>query len=293
MAEPIRVAARRGGTVESVHHVHAVAVRDGEVIEAAGDPGLVTFLRSSAKPIQALPLARERDDVDDRELAIASASHLASDEQLEAARALLAKAEATEDDLECGPFEGSKLKHNCSGKHAGMLALCRANDWPIRGYTQPEHPCQQAMLAEVAGAAESSGAEEIGTAMDGCGVVTFAMPLKAMALAFSRLERIEGGSAVADAMRAHPELIRGPGAVDTELMRAQPGWIAKGGAEALLCAAGPDAFGVALKVEDGSARALRPALGAFLEQLGLEPGPFGPIELRNSRDDVVGSLERM
>jgi L-asparaginase II len=292
MAEPIRVAARRGGTVESVHGVHAVAVRDGEVLEAAGDPAFVTFLRSSAKPIQALPLVRVRADLDDRDVAIASASHLASDEQLEAVRALLAKAEATEDDLECGPFEGSKLKHNCSGKHAGMLALCRANDWPIRGYTQPEHPCQQAMLAEVAGAAESS-AEEIGTAIDGCGVVTFAMSLEAMALAFSRLERIKSGSAVADAMRAHPELIRGLGAVDTDLMRAQPGWIAKGGAEALVCAAGPDGVGVALKVEDGSARALRPALGAFLEQLGLEPAPFGPVELRNSRDDVVGSLEAM
>jgi L-asparaginase len=292
MAEPIRVAARRGSTVESVHRVHAVAVRVGEPLEAAGDPASVTFLRSSAKPIQALPLVRARADLDDRDVAIASASHLASDEQLEAVRALLAKAEATEEDLECGSFEGSKLKHNCSGKHAGMLALCRANDWPIRGYTQPEHPCQQAMLSEVAGAAESS-AEEIGTAIDGCGVVTFAMPLEAMALAFSRLEQIAGGRAVADAMRAHPELIRGPGAADTELMRAQPGWIAKGGAEALFCAAGPDGLGIALKVEDGSARALRPALGAFLEQLGLEPGPFGPIELRNSRDDVVGSLRTM
>jgi L-asparaginase II len=290
--EAIRVAARRGGTVESVHRVHAVAVRDGEIVEAAGDPAFVTFLRSSAKPIQALPLARERADVDDRDLAIASASHLASDEQLEAVHALLAKAEATEGDLECGPFEGSKLKHNCSGKHAGMLALCRANDWPIRGYTRPEHPCQQAMLVEVAGAAQSS-ADEIGTAIDGCGVVTFAMPLEAMALAFSRLEQIEGGTAVADAMRVHPELIRGPGAVDTELMRSQPGWIAKGGAEALFCAAGPDGLGVALKVEDGAARALRPALGAFLEQLGLEPGSFGPVELRNSRDDVVGSLAAM
>ena len=100
-------------------------------------PRFVTFLRSAAKPIQALPLARERADVDDRDLAIASASHLAYDEQLAAVRALLAKAQATEDDLECGPFEGSRLKHNCSGKHAGMLALCHAKGWPTEGYRLP------------------------------------------------------------------------------------------------------------------------------------------------------------
>jgi L-asparaginase len=290
--EAIRVAVRRNGIVESVHRAHAVALQGGEVTNVVGDPDLVTFLRSSAKPIQALPLARERDDVDDRDLAIASASHVASDEQLAAVRALLAKAEATEDDLECGPYEGSRLKHNCSGKHAGMLALCRAKGWPTQGYRKPEHPCQQLMVAEIANAAELDAAD-MGRAIDGCGVVTVAMPLRTMAHAFSRIERLAGGRAVTDAMRAHPELLQGPVPLDTELMQAQPGWFAKGGAEALLCAAGPDGLGIALKVEDGSARALRPALGAFLEQLGLEPGPFGPIELRNSRDDVVGSLERM
>ena len=292
MAEPIRVAARRGGTVESVHRVHAVAVRDGEVVGAAGDPAFVTFLRSSAKPIQALPLARERADVDDRDLAIASASHVASDEQLAAVRALLAKAEATEDDLECGPYEGSRLKHNCSGKHAGMLALCHTRGWPTEGYRLSGHPCQQVMLAEIARAAELDTAG-LSTAIDGCGVVTVAMPLRTMAHAFTRIESMDGGGAVADAMRAHPELMLGPVPLDTGLMQAQPGWIAKGGAEALFCAAGPDGLGIALKVEDGNARALRPALGVFLEQLGLEPSPFGPVELRNSRDDVVGSIDRM
>jgi L-asparaginase len=293
MGDPIRVAARRGGIVESVHRVHAVAVRDGQVVEAAGDSAFVTLLRSSAKPIQALPLARERGDVDDRDLAIASASHVATDQQLAAVRALLAKAEATEDDLECGPYQGSRLKHNCSGKHAGMLALCRAKGWPTQGYRRPEHPCQRVMLAEIADAAELDAAD-IGTAIDGCGVVTFAMSLRTMAHTFSRIEAMAGGRAVTDAIRAHPELMLGPVTLDTELMEAQPGWIAKGGAEALLCAASADdGFGIALKVEDGSARALRPALGAVLETLGFEPGPFGTVELRNSRDDIVGSLERM
>src|SRR5687768_4282360 len=159
-----------------------------------------------------MPLARGRDDLDDRDLAIASASHLASEEQLEAVRALLAKAEATEDDLECGPYEGSKLKHNCSGKHAGMLALCRARGWPLEGYSKADHPCQQTMLAEVAAVAQVE-AEEIATAVDGCGVVTFALSLRTMAEAFRRVEE-----PVTSAMRAHPELIRGPGAPDTELM---------------------------------------------------------------------------
>ena len=283
MAEPISVAVRRGGTVESIHRVHAVAVRDGEIVASAGDPGLVTFMRSSAKPIQAMPLARERDDLDDRDLAIASASHLADPAQLAAVKALLDKAPATEDDLESGPFEGSKLKHNCSGKHAGMLALCRAKGWPLEGYRLGEHPCQQAMLAEVARAA---GSDPAATAIDGCGVVTFAFPIQAMATAFTRIDE-----RVANAMRAYPELIRGPKGLDTNLMQALPGWIAKGGAEGLLCAAGPDGLGIALKVEDGATRALRPAVGPFLDSLGLDGSAFGPVPISNSRNELVGDLE--
>jgi len=282
MAEPISVAARRGETIESVHRVHAVATESGRIVATAGDPGLVTFMRSAAKPIQAQPLARERDDLDDRDLAIASASHLADEAQLTAVQALLAKAPATEDDLECGPFEGSKLKHNCSGKHAGMLALCRAQGWPLEGYRLAGHPCQEAMLAEVEALADT---KVVATAIDGCGVVTFALPLELMATAFPRIDE-----AVASAMRAHPELIRGPRGLDTNLMQAFPEWTAKGGAEGLLCAAGPDRFGLVLKVEDGATRALRPALGVFLDSLGLDGSAFGPVPVRNSRNEVVGEL---
>jgi L-asparaginase II len=280
MAEPIRVTAQRGKTVESVHRVHAVAVKDGDVAASAGDPGFVTFMRSAAKPIQAQPLARAREDLDDRDLAIASASHLADEAQLTAVEALLAKAPAVEDDLECGPFQGSRLKHNCSGKHAGMLALCQARGWPYEGYRLAEHPCQQTMLAEVA---ELTGTTDIPTAVDGCGVVTFAIPLERMAAAFTRID-----DRVAAAMRTYPELIRGGGALDTNLMQALPGWTAKGGAEALLCAAGPDGLGLALKAEDGGQRALRPALGSFLDMLGLDGSAFGPDSVTNSREEVVG-----
>jgi L-asparaginase II len=280
VAEPIRVTAQRGETVESVHRVHAVAVKDGEIVASAGDPGFVTFMRSAAKPIQAQPLARAREDLEDRDLAIASASHFADEAQLEAVQALLAKAPATEGDLECGAFQGSRLKHNCSGKHAGMLALCHARGWPYEGYRLAEHPCQQAMLAEVA---ELAGTNEIPTAVDGCGVVTFALALERMAKAFTRIDE-----RIAAAMRANPELIRGHGALDTNLMRALPGWTAKGGAEALLCAAGPDGLGIALKAEDGQQRALQPALGAFLDMLGLDGSAFGPVPVTNSREEVVG-----
>lgn len=282
MAEPIRVTVLRGDTVESAHRVHAVAVRNGEVLASAGDPDFVTFMRSAAKPIQAMPLARARQDLDDRDLAIASASHLADDQQLEAVRALLAKAPATEDDLECGLFEGSKLKHNCSGKHAGMLALSHANGWPYGGYRLEAHPCQQAMLVEVM---EVTEAAEAWLAVDGCGVVTFALPLDRMAHGFTRIDE-----RVANAMRAHPELIRGLQAPDTILMQTFDGWIAKGGAEALMCAASADGLGLALKVEDGSQRALWPALGSFLDELGLDGSLFGPTPVGNSRNEVVGEI---
>jgi L-asparaginase II len=276
--------------VEAVHRVHAVAVQDGEVIAEAGDSELVAFMRSSSKPLQALPLARAREDLDARDLAIASASHLADDDQLAAVRALLEKAPATVDELECGP-EGeppSPLNHNCSGKHAGMLALCRANQWRSAGYRLPDHRVQQAMLAVHAEAAEV-GEDELPTGVDGCGVLTFALPLERMAHAFARFEQLDGAGRVADAMRAYPELIRGPRATDTRLMRLLDGWIAKGGAEGLLCAAG-HGIGVALKAEDGSGRALAPAAAAFFAELGLDLDELSVLPLSNSRNERVGEV---
>jgi L-asparaginase II len=287
--EPIVVEAVRGSVVEARHRVHAVAVRDGALVASAGNPDLITFFRSSAKPIQALPVVRTRVDLDEAEVAIACASHLARPEQLEPVRSLLVKAPATEDDLECGR-EPTRLEHNCSGKHAAMLALCRARGWPSEGYRLLDHPCQQAMLAEVAAAAEVEQGD-IAIAVDGCGVPTFALTLERMAHAFSRLETLDGGDRVGRAMRAYPELIRGPGAADTMLMRSLSGWTAKGGAEGLLCASAPGGIGVALKVEDGSTRAVRSGLGAFLSRIGIDPGAgLGVVQLENSRREAVGEL---
>ena len=278
----------RGEIVESRHLAHAVAVREGSIVESAGDAQLLTGFRSSAKPIQALPAIRARPDLDELEVAIACASHLARPEQLDPVRSLLAKAPAHEDELECGA-EPTPLEHNCSGKHAAMLALCRAEGWESAGYRLLEHPCQQAMLAEVASAAEVDAAA-IPVGVDGCGVPTFGLTLERMAYAFSRLERLDGGAVAVQAMRNNPELIRGPGSADTELMRALPGWAAKGGAEALLCATSPEGLGIAVKVEDGSGRAVRSAAAAFLVRLGLEPGELGRVQLENSHGEVVGEL---
>ena len=163
-----------------------------------------------------------------------------------------------------------------------MLALCRVQGWPLEGYRLADHPCQQTMLAEVV---QLAGSDPVATAIDGCGVITFALPLQAMATAFTRIDE-----RITKAMRAHPELIRGPRGLDTNLMQAFPGWTAKGGAEGLLCAASPDGLGLALKVEDGSTRALRPALGAFLDALDLDGSAFGPVPISNSRNEVVGDL---
>ncbi len=282
---------RRGEIVEAVHRVHAVAVQDGAVVAEAGDSALVAFMRSSSKPLQAVPLARARDDMDERDLAIASASHLADDEQLTAVRALLAKAAANEDELECGPAgePPSRLKHNCSGKHAGMLALCRANGWRSEGYRLEGHRVQREMLAVHAEAAEVSE-DEIPSGVDGCGVITFALPLERMAHSFSRLPQLDGGDRVAAAMRSHPDLIRGPLATDTRLMKALPGWIAKGGAEGLLCAAGRDGLGVALKAADGNGRALGPAAAVFLQQFDLDLDDLAVVPLENSRGERVGEV---
>jgi len=286
--EPIVVEVVRGEIGESRHLAHAVAVRDGVIVESAGDPRLLTGFRSSAKPIQALPAVRARADLEEVEVAIACASHLARPEQLDAVRSLLAKVPATEDELECGA-EPTPLEHNCSGKHAAMLALCRAEGWERPGYRLLEHPCQQAMLAEVAAAAEVD-AEGIQVGVDGCGVPTFGLTLERMAYTFSHLERLDGGAAAARAMRNPPELIRGPGSADTELMRALPGWAAKGGAEALLCATSPEGLGIAVKVEDGSGRAVRSAAAAFLRRLGFDPAGLGEVLLENSHGELVGEL---
>jgi L-asparaginase II len=269
--DAIRVTVRRGGVVEAMHRVH-VATTDGEVW---GDPALAFYFRSSSKPIQAIPFVEGYDDLEDDEVAIACASHRAEPAQLAAVRKVLARAEATIDDLENGLQEGrpdGKLGHNCSGKHAGMLAACRAHGWPLHPYRDRSHPLQRRI-------AELMGRDD--TAIDGCGVPTFPTTLVEAAAVLTRVpERIR------TAMRARPELVGSShDAVDTDLMRLRDGWIAKGGAEGLFCAAHADGRGIALKAEDGASRAIAPALAQVLEIDELREVP-----VRNSLGEVVGSV---
>jgi L-asparaginase II len=290
MSEPIVVEVRRNSHVEARHRVHAVAVRGGEIVASAGDPQLVCFMRSSSKPFQALPLVRARDDLAEDEIAIACASHHDTADQVAAARKLLAHAGATESDLELGLQEGrppQKIHHNCSGKHAGMLALCATHGWEKLGYHLPEHPVQRGCHAAHAEVAE---VEPEDAASDGCGVVTFALQLWRMAHAYARLESLPGGDRIATAMRARPDLVGGPDGVDFLVMRGAPGWLAKGGAEGLLCAAGPDGIGVVLKSEDGSSRPHAPALAAFLGRLGVAVESLAEVPVTNSRGESVGAI---
>ena len=279
--DAINVSVTRGDLVESRHLVHAVVVRDGEVAESWGDPEVVSFVRSAAKPLQALPLVPY--GLPEGELAIACASHEALPEQLVAVRALLERAGATTDDLECGAEHGSKLRHNCSGKHAGFLFLARQRGWPTEGYRLPDHPLQQGVRALVAGAV----GRELESAVDGCGVPTFALSLVEMARVFAGLVQGEpaGADTVVRAMTAYPQAIGGPGAVDTLVMRALPGSVAKRGAEGVLCVGLPDGTGVALKVDDGANRAAYASAGLVLGIAELAERP-----VRNSRGETVGTI---
>ncbi|MFL5955437.1 MAG: asparaginase [Gaiellaceae bacterium] len=270
---PILVEIRRGTVVEAVHRVH-VATTEGD---SWGDAGLVCFYRSASKPIQAIPFCEGYDDLDDDEVAIACASHRAEPAQLAAVRKVLARASASVDDLENGLQDGrpeGKLGHNCSGKHAGMLAACRANGWPMHPYRDPSHPLQR-RIAELLGADRA-------TATDGCGVPTFAAKLHDCAALLTHAPL-----RIRDAMRARPELVGGAaGAVDTDLMRLRDGWIAKGGAEGLFCAAHEDGRGIAFKCEDGAHRALRAAVGHV-----FEIDDFADTPVRNSLGEVVGLID--
>ena len=300
---------RRGSVVESRHQVH-VAVVDaaGKLVAQAGDPDLVTFWRSAAKPFQALPLvadgAVERFGLTRQDLALACASHSSEPAQVALVRDFLQRIGCSERDLMCGPHRplsdavakdyetrGMRLTavySNCSGKHTGMLALARTHGWPIEFYARIEHPVQQRCLASVSEYTEVA-AKEIGVAVDGCGVACFALPLRNMALAYTRLD-----GPTLEAMTLHPELVAGEGRPCTEMMRAHPGRVVmKVGAEgvysALLLREG---LGVTLKIEDGHSVAAALAIAAVLAGLGLRPQPASLITkpITNSRGETVGEM---
>ncbi len=307
----------RAGEVETEHHLAWCVAGPGGVLAAsdAGAAARPVFARSTTKPLQALPAVRsrllERLGLDERHLALACASHGGGPDHVAGVRELLAAAGAIEDDLACGPLAprdpalllaghapASRIVNNCSGKHALALALCRDRGWPVAGYHEEGHPLQLAMRAAVGGAAGGGGV--VGEAVDGCGMRTYRLPLGALAGAFGRLASGglgPAGARVAHAMRAHPELVGFRGAIDTELMAAEPGLVAKIGAAGVLAVGLPDGRGLAVKVLDGSARALdaaavalaRSALGLPAATPALEALATGAV--RNTRGEVVGAVD--
>lgn len=306
---PMLVENVRGNAVESRHTVH-VAVVDtaGKLVAQAGNPDLVTFWRSAAKPFQALPLVADgvvaRFGLTRQDLALACASHSSEPGQVALVREFLQRVGCSERELVCGPHRplsdavakdyetrGVRLTavySNCSGKHTGMLALAKHHGWPTEFYARLEHPVQQRCLKSVSEYTDLS-AKDIGVAVDGCGVACFALPLRNMALAYTRLE-----GPILEAMTLHPELIAGEGRPCTEMMRAHPGRVvAKVGAEgvysALLIREG---LGVTLKVEDGHSVASTLAIAAVLAELGLKPQPASLLTkpITNSRGETVGEM---
>lgn len=288
----------RGGEIESTHAVHAAVVDDhGRTIAGHGDPAARSYLRSAAKPIQLLPLIEEgiadQYGFSGEELAIMAASHNAEPFHLEAVERILAKAGLEPELLQCGPHEPmdpatarrmlrsgaepTQLHNNCSGKHAGMLALCQAKGWDMATYLDPHHPLQRRILAELAKLADVSE-ETIGIAVDGCGAPTFALPVSSMAAAWAKLaakdasrndDRERAVGIVFDAMADHPEFVAGTGRLCSVLMaRAGERVVIKTGAEGVYCAAiRGSGRGVALKVVDGAKRAQDVALVTVLADL--------------------------
>ncbi|WP_409182305.1 asparaginase [Amycolatopsis sp. VS8301801F10] len=284
----------RDGMVEGVHHGSVVVLApDGSTLFEAGDPDVAMYPRSTAKPLQATAMARLGLRLDPSGFAIAAASHSGEPRHLEAAKAILDSRGFTEAalgnpaDLPYDPEERdawiaagqkpSKLAHNCSGKHAAMLAVCREQQWDIDDYLDPAHPLQLAIRATVE---ELTGQPVPRVAADGCGAPLFALSLRGLARAASRIATAPEGSPeslVANGIRQHPDLVAGTRRDVTRLMQAIPGLIAKDGFEAVQLAALPDGTAVALKIADGSDRARPAVLAAALARTGIDKDLLTPF----------------
>jgi L-asparaginase II len=326
MRVQIEVVVWRGEIAESRHRVHAAAAdSQGRTELGAGD--LVTTYRSAAKPFQLLPLM-ERGHADriaatEEEIAVMCASHTGAPRHVECVRGILSRLGLTESALACGyhdpidpeslahvrahPEQRSPLYNNCSGKHAGMLALALAEGWPTEGYQLPEHPVQKAVraaVAEVAGLAPAA----LQSAVDGCSVPVFALPLASMARAYARLATASAAgdareralARIRSAMMSHPRATGGAERFATVLMETMPGRVvAKGGAEGLECLGLPErGLGLAVKVEDGATRAVGPAVIELLDHLrALSEAERSALEalrrprLRNVAGMDVGRIE--
>jgi L-asparaginase II len=318
------VVVTRGGSIESRHCVHAAVVGPGDAtVATARDPSLVTMWRSCSKLFQVLPLLSSGgfDSLGwgDEELALACASHGGEPEHLAIADRMLHSIDREEGDLACGPHEPlsargakiaresgrpfSRLMNNCSGKHAAMLARATTAGWPTHGYERADHSVQRGCLAEVA---TWSGVpiDDMPIGIDGCGVTVMALPLTAMALAYSRWgQAVEVGDELpartASAIRAHPFLLGGTDRFDTVLIEETDGRvISKVGAEGVHSVTVPGlGIGLAIKVEDGALRAQHIAVLRALQLIGVLSDELTPRlaewalkPIRNTRGEIVGEV---
>lgn len=325
----------RGPIVESRHRGHIAAITGaGELAASLGAPDTVTFVRSSGKPFQALPLivsgAADRFGFTQSEIAIACGSHSGEPVHVETVRGMLKKIGLHENSLKCGvhePFSEeaardlartqhapSVLQNNCSGKHAGMLALARHVGAPTETYDQWSNPVQQ-MIGRIVSQFSDVPTERVAIGVDGCGVPVFGISVRAMALMYARLvappdsfdsATRSAASRIVSAMTAFPEMVGGSRArLDTELIRVGKGrLISKIGAEGVYTVGvlpsdrWPRGLGLALKIEDGDDRRARPpAVIEALRQLGVltdedltKLAPYAPTEITNRRGECVGEV---
>jgi L-asparaginase II len=326
MPNPVIAEVTRGGFVES-RHTGAYAVMDsaGKLITCAGDTTQAVFPRSAIKAFQCLPLvesgAADRFGFTDEDLALACASHNGEAPHVRVAGAMLAKAGMSEEQYECGPHWPSELAiqhdmvrrheeprsihNNCSGKHAGMLALARHLDASAAGYIRIDHPVQRA-VAKVMGELCDIDIDAQPHGIDGCSVPTWAIPLRNLALGFARFGSGAGLDAtraaacrrIIAAVRAHPFMVAGSNRFCTRVMERVPRAFVKGGAEGVYCGVVPHAgLGIALKCDDGAHRASETAMAALLASLPVwteterqSLGTFAATDLSNWRKTRVGDV---
>ncbi len=316
----------RGEIVESRHYGDLTVVNHlGENIFSIGNPELLTYWRSCAKPFQLLPLiisgAVDKYKITSEELAVMAASHNGEKVHVKIVSNILNKIGATPADLLCGihaPYdrqarellyrnnqEISTLHNNCSGKHTALLAICRYYNWSTENYLSIEHPLQQLLLETVAVMAEVPQTEVM-LGKDGCGVVVFGLPLSKMALAYYKLANPaalndkQGRAArlVTDAMEKHPYLLAGRKRFNTGLMQVtKRKFTAKFGAEGVFCIGVHNGPGIAVKIGDGNKRALPPVVVELLKQLKILNAKeleslkdyHYPV-VKNHRGEVVGKI---
>ncbi|MGA1822334.1 MAG: asparaginase [Thermoplasmatota archaeon] len=319
------VVEERNGIVEGIHHVDAVVVNaNGGILYSSGDPYHYTYSRSCIKPIQALPVldlgAADRFGFTDEEIAIICGSHSGQPEHIETVASLMRKAGIDESMLKCGghaPFHKEsaaeiaggfgRIHDNCSGKHAGVLALCKHMGWGTGDYINPSHPAQKEIVKAIAGIG-SMKREEIGIGIDGCSIPNFAFPIYNMALMFARIGEPEGFPfeehlmRIKQSMLENRHMVSGTGRFDEVIMEDYPGKvISKAGAMGLQTIAvdiDGEWLGISAKIRDGKYEPVKTLIYHLLGELGVEAGQgsgekYRDMSVKTRSGSVVGSIRVM